>query len=173
LSDANDGVLLMAAALSGSNKILKDLEKSYYLAQDAALNPHSDGELMDLNTEFQALLNEMTRITHSAAFNGILLLVYNGSFDIPVNHGHKYIYVPSADLRPNTLNIQELELSSKQKAQAAFIALSQVIPTVKQYIHSLKMKKPTLEAAAKREAVITSFNLTGDEFIVSRTEAAS
>lgn len=76
-------------------------------------------------------------------------------------------------MTPHALSIETSALWSQQKAQTAFIALSQAIPTVKQYIHSLKMKKPALEAAAKREAVITSFDLTGDEFIVSRTEAAS
>ena len=83
IRNANDGISLAQTAEAGMNVITGHLQRMRDLAVQAASGQYDSGNRAALDTEFQQLASEISRVVSATNFNGQQLL--NGDFSDGVN----------------------------------------------------------------------------------------
>jgi len=87
MRNANDGISVAQTAEAGLASISDHLQRMRELATQAASGQYSSTDQAALNTEFQALNSEVTRVLGATAFNGQSLLVSSASSNYATTSG--------------------------------------------------------------------------------------
>src|SRR5204862_4747685 len=74
IRNANDGISLAQTAEGALATVTEALQRMRELAVQAANGSNGTGDLANLNSEYQALSSEITRIASQTKFNGIAIL---------------------------------------------------------------------------------------------------
>lgn len=172
ITDPNDGKIFLDTVESVGNNLVDILKRMHSLAKNVANGASSNEDLNYLNTQFSALLADIDRISIDTNFNGIS--IYN-VYALTITHIpiHKNTYTESIPVKLiNTttgnlgLNINELTIYSSEHAQAALLPLENAKTKIMDEIAEIRRIRPSVEAAARDEEIMTSFDLTGPQFIV-------
>ena len=89
IRNANDGISMSQTAEGGLQEVSNMLQRMRELAVQSANGTNSDSDRQNLDAEFQALDDEITRIAATTSFNGVSLLNATGSvaFQVGANNG--------------------------------------------------------------------------------------
>jgi flagellin len=135
------------------NDTLSILQRMREIADQGANGTYSTTDLSNLNTEFQALDNEVNRVANSVNFNGISLLNNStGSLSIQVGTGNTSndrltLTLTNATTGSAGLNIASLDVTSNGNAQSALDTLNTAIQTVTTGLAQLGANESNLQAA--------------------------
>ncbi len=90
IRNANDGISLAQTAEGGLQEVSNMMQRMRELAVQSANGTNSDSDRLNLDAEFQALDDEITRISEVTAFNGSAILGADAgavSFQVGANSG--------------------------------------------------------------------------------------
>ncbi len=163
--NGNDGISLVQTAQAGMSSITNLLTQMSGLASQASSGTYSSTQLGNINTQFQALLNEVNRVASTSSFNGVNLLDGStGSISIQVGSGNTSndrLSVTLSDLTTGSagLNIASLSVATNGNAQSALAALKTAVNTVSDSFAQLGANQVNLTAAVgNAEAVAGSLD---------------
>jgi flagellin len=137
--NANDGISLIQTAEGGMNEIQNMLIRMRELGVQAASDTIGPKERVYLDIEYQALKDEIDRVSYATEFNGIQLLDGTGGIlEIQINTGGGNILGVDrleynsfkADVKTNRLGVSELALDTKVGAQHSLTAIENAIDYV-------------------------------------------
>ena len=104
-SNASDGIALLQIAEGAANEMCAILQRMRELAVQSANDTLTSTERTYTNTEFQALMSEISRISQATQYNGMTLLdgdAANGSFG--VSGGQNSVLHIGANNNSNNIN---------------------------------------------------------------------
>jgi flagellin len=130
--NAQDGVSLAQTAEGALGEVSNNLLRMRELAVQAANGTLTTADRATLDTEFQALITEIDRVSGQTTFNGVNLL--DGSttsldIQVGVNSGET-ISVTLSDTTATTLSINTEDVTSAANAGTALTAIDAAIDTV-------------------------------------------
>ncbi|MAZ48901.1 MAG: flagellin FliC [Halobacteriovoraceae bacterium] len=135
--NANDGISMVQTAEGGLDEISNMLTRLRELSIQAASDTVGDTERQFTNKEYQALKQEIERISQVTEFNGTKLLSGEGrilDFQIGVNNDQfqdRITYDSAAqNARLEGLGITDIGVSNKEGAQESLAAIDQAIERV-------------------------------------------
>jgi flagellin len=129
--NAQDGISLAQTAEGALNEVSNNLIRMRELAIQAANGTLSTEDRAVIDTEFQALDNEINRIAGETSFNGVSLLNASGNVAIQVGlDTGDTINVGTQDVTSTTLAIGSLDTTSAANASTALAALDTAIDSV-------------------------------------------
>jgi flagellin len=136
--NAQDGVSLVQVAEGALSEISNILIRMRELSVQAASDTIGNNERQFLDREFQHLLDEIDRISHSTRFNGVPLLNGSGStFDVQIGTGNNSLVdriqlfdANGADINAVALGINLANVSDKLSAQNSLGTLDSAISSV-------------------------------------------
>jgi len=103
------------------------------LAEQAATGTYTSAQRSLMQSEFDEMRNEITRIAEATEFNGIKGLNASGSVTVHFGAGNSsaedYYSVTKYDLDANGLSIDSLNIATQASAQAALTAIDSAIST--------------------------------------------
>ena len=128
--NAQDGISLLQTAEGGMQNIDNLLVRMKQLAEQASTGTYSSAQRSIMDSEFDELAAEITRIAGSAEFNGTSLL-NSASGTVAVNFGAvtDQISVSMKDMTASGLSINTLNIDTAASAQAALASLDTAIGT--------------------------------------------
>jgi len=128
--NAQDGISLLQTAEGGMQNIDNLLVRMKQLAEQAATGTYSSAQRSIMDSEFDVLAAEITRIAGSAKFNGTSLL-NSATGTIAVNFGASTdtITVNMKDMTASGLSISTLNINTAASAQAALTTMDTAIGT--------------------------------------------
>lgn len=126
--NAQDGISLLQTAEGGMQNIDNLLVRMKQLAEQASTGTYSSAQRSIMDSEFDELSAEITRIAGSAEFNGTSLL-NSATGSIAVNFGDSsdQITVDMKDVTASGLSINTLNIDTAASAQAALSVLDTAI----------------------------------------------
>jgi len=86
IRNANDAVSMIQTADGALSIIDKKLTRMKELAEQAATGTYTSDQRLIIDSEYQAMASEITRIASATDFNGIYLL--NGNLSSSIHNGH-------------------------------------------------------------------------------------
>jgi flagellin len=129
--NAQDGISMIQTAEGALNEVSNLLGRMRELAVQAANGTLSTADRTTINTEFQAIDDEINRVGGTTEFNGISLLNADSTSKIQVGiDANQTIDVVTADMRSTALAIGVLDTTSAANANAAITALDTAIDSV-------------------------------------------
>jgi flagellin len=132
--NAQDGISLVQTAEGAMNETSNILNRLRELAIQSSNGTLSDTDRATIDTEAQALIEEIDRIASGTEFNGVNLLDgTNASVGIQVgidSGGTNVLSVNFSDATAATLGVDSLDLSDTTGASAALSALDTAIDTL-------------------------------------------
>jgi flagellin len=132
--NANDGVSMVQTAESAMLGTLNNIQRMREIANEGSTGTLDTEDLANLNSEYQALLNEVERISATTTFNGISLLANStGSVSIHVgqnNTTNDSISVTLTKTDTTTLAIDGTAVTSNTLAGTALGLLDTAIGTL-------------------------------------------
>ncbi len=128
--NAQDGISLLQTAEGGMQNIDNLLVRMKQLAEQAATGTYSSAQRSIMDSEFDVLAAEITRIAGSAKFNGTSLL-NSATGTVSVNFGASTdtITVNMKNMTASGLSISTLNINTAASAQAALTTLDTAIGT--------------------------------------------
>ncbi len=129
--NAQDGISLVQTAEGALNEVSNLLGRMRELAVQSANGTLSTADRATINTEFQAIDAEITRVGTQTGFNGLKLLNAAATASIQIGiDANQTIDVVMADMRSTALAVDVLDTTSATNANAAITALDLAIDTV-------------------------------------------
>jgi flagellin len=129
--NAQDGISLVQTAEGALNEVSNILGRMRELSVQGASGTLSSSDRTTINTEFQALDDEINRIAGQTEFNGISLLNAATTTSIQVGiDASQTIDVATADMDSAALGISSLTTTDTTTANAAITALDAAIDSV-------------------------------------------
>ena len=131
--NAQDGISLAQTAEGALNEVSNILGRMRELGMQAANGTLSDADRATINTEFQALDNEIQRISDTTEFNGVALLQTDGTVAIQVgidSGATNVININTVATDSTDLSTASLETLSIGSANTAISAIDTAIDLV-------------------------------------------
>lgn len=135
--NANDGISMIQVAEGGMNEISNILIRLRELSVQAASDTVGDTERSFSDKEFQSLVDEVNRISNVTEFNGRKLLDGSGDtfdFQVGTNSNDEQSVIQykagQTDVKASALNIDGLNVSSKDDAQSNLSTLDDAMNTL-------------------------------------------
>ncbi len=130
--NAQDAISMLQTAEGALQTVDEAVIRMKELAEQAATGSYSDDQRAILDAEFQAMADEIDRISNSTAFNSIKLLnSASGSVVIHFGSGNTdnvdKITLNTVDTTKSGLGIDSLSLASQESAQAALSTIADAI----------------------------------------------
>ncbi|OGQ98132.1 MAG: hypothetical protein A2284_18290 [Deltaproteobacteria bacterium RIFOXYA12_FULL_61_11] len=129
----SSGLAVLNTADGAASEVGNILQRQRELALQASNGVLSDRDRNTLNVEFQALNEELDRISSQTSFNGQPLLngqgLGSGSTTVAVGE-NQHIALPSMDLRTSALGVSSLDLSTQEGAANALEGLDSALSEV-------------------------------------------
>lgn len=149
--NANDGVNLVQTAQGAMQVILSDLQTMNQLAVQAANGTNGTSDLSALDTQYQALITEIGRVSQSTNFNGVNILG-GGSIAIQIGAGNTANDTISLTLTSTStgsagLAISGTDLTSNANALTAIGSLGLAIQSITTGLATLGANAVNLQAA--------------------------
>jgi flagellin len=129
--NAQDGISLVQTAEGALSETTSNLTRMRELAVQASNGTLNTTDRTTINTEFSALISEITRIANQNDFNGIALL--NGTSTVNIQVGIESGQTIGISLTSNTaasLGVSALSTTTMTNAQAALATLDTAINSV-------------------------------------------
>jgi flagellin len=135
IRNANDGVSVIQTAEAAANEVSSILDRMRELAVQASSETLHDDERAYLNTEAQALSDEVERIANSNSFNGISLSAAAGTLDVQVGvdaSSNSRVTITLGDLSTDNLSVEttDIVLTAASTAQTAITTIDAAIDSV-------------------------------------------
>jgi flagellin len=135
IRNANDAISLLQVADGGAGQITDNLQRMRELAVQSANGTLNSGDRGNLQVEFQALNDEIGRLSDATKFNGLDLLNSSATatFTFQVGAGttgDNQITVDTKDLSATGLAIDSLDISAAGGGLTAITALDSAIDTI-------------------------------------------
>jgi flagellin len=130
--NAQDGISLAQTAEGALNEVSNLLGRMRELSVQAANGTLSTADRSTIDTEFQALDDEINRIATQTTFNGINLLdgsVTTTSIQVGINSA-EVIDIVNQDAQSSNLSISSLDVTTSGNASAALAAIDSAIDTI-------------------------------------------
>ena len=168
--NGQDGVNLVSTAAGAMQVILNDLQTMNSLAVQAANGTNSSASLSDMDAQYQALLNEIGRVTQSINFNGVNVLS-GGSISIQIGAGNSSNDTISLSLQNTAtgsagLNISGTSISVGSNALIAIGSLTSAISTVTTGLATLGAEQANLQAAIQSNtSYVTSLSASASSIM--------
>jgi flagellin len=173
--NTQDGVSLAQSAEGALNEVHAALSRMRELAVESANGVLSQADRDNLDTEFQALKDEITRIASATNFNGTSLLASAQTVTIQVDVGTNAsvdtIDIALTDSTAAGLSIDALDITSVANATDAITALDTAVDAVSTSRASLGAVQNRLEAAGRNLGVQIE-NLTAAESRIRDADVA-
>jgi flagellin len=149
--NGQDGINAINTAQGAMQSILNNLQTMNSLAVQAANGTNSSSDSTNLDTQYQALLGEIDRLSAKVKFNGVALL-NGGSIGIQIgdsNTSNDTISVALTNTTSGTagLSIAGSSLTSTTNASAAIGSLGTAIQTLTTGLATLGAYQSNLQAA--------------------------
>jgi flagellin len=129
--NAQDGISLAQTAEGALNEVSNNLVRMRELAVQAANGTLSTDDRAVIDTEFQALLEEVDRTAGETSFNGVQLLDTTADIDIQVGlDSGDTIAIETQDVTTATLGIDGEDLTSTTNASDALALIDDAINSV-------------------------------------------
>ena len=139
MRNANDGISLSQVAEGGLNEVGNMMQRMRELAVQSANGTNSASDRDNLNEEYQALADEITRIGQTTAFNGVKVIGSGAgsfSFQVGANAGEQ-LTVSTTNTASNAAiasavnaSISGASTTGISNATAAIVALDDAIDAV-------------------------------------------
>ena len=133
IRNANDAINMLQTYDGAAQVIDEKLIRMKELAEQAATGTYSSTQRALMQSEFEQMRNEITRIAAATDFNGIKGLNSSGTVTIHFGSGNSsaedYYSVTKYDLTANTLGLDTLSIASQASAQAALSTIDTAIST--------------------------------------------
>lgn len=174
--NGQDGINMLRTAQGSLQVIMDNLQRMSTLAVQASNGSNGSADLSKLNTEYQSLLSEITRVGNVTKFNGVDI-VNGGSMTIQIGNGstaNDYVSVTLADVGTGTadLNIAGTDVTTRTNAQTAITRMNTAIGTLTTSLATLGAQETNLTSAIKsNETYIT--NLTAARGAIIDTDYAA
>jgi len=113
IRNANDGISLSQVAEGGLNEVGNMLQRMRELAVQSANGTNSESDRANLNEEYTALAEEVTRISETTQFNGIKVIGSGAnafSFQVGANAGEQ-LDVATSNITTNSAMVTALATS--------------------------------------------------------------
>ena len=151
--NTQDGVSLVQSAEGAMGEINGNLSRMRELAIQAANGTYSTEDRAIMDTEFQALIEEIDRISGSAQFNGIPLLDGSAA-NVPIQVGTNLterIDIPLADTTAANLGLDDASfaLTTQSEAEEILDDLDIVIDSVNTQRGQLGVSQNRLESSMR------------------------
>ncbi|MFQ6334462.1 flagellin [Methylophilus sp. 3sh_L] len=148
IRNSNDAISYLQVTEGGLSKATDALQRMRELAVQAANGSYGSGDRANLDTEFQQLTQELTRLSTSTQFNG--LNVFGGSgYTFQIGSG-------SAD----TLQVSSVTAASVSGSVATASAATAAITAIDAQLDTVNTSRASLGAYQNRfEAVISSLQV--------------
>jgi len=175
--NANDGVSMLQIAEGALNETSGILIRLRELAMQSANGTLGQGERDTLNDEFQALIEEVSRIAAVTEFNGTKMLQGGSStsvvFQVGTNNtSDDRITVTGVDATASGIGVAGLAITSVSGAQAALSAIDSAIDTVSNLRAQFGAAQNRLESTIRSIAVAIE-NTTAAESRIRDVDVAS
>ena len=172
--NASDGIALIQTTEGAMEEINNMLVRMKELAEQSATGTVNTTERSYLNEEYQALRQEITRISDATKFNDTNLLDGTLSIDLQVgvsNGGTDTIKVSVQDVSSTALSLTS-SISTVTNAKAALVAASNAINTVSTRRSGLGSLQNRLESIVNNIGTVVE-NLTGAESRIRDVDIAA
>ncbi|MCC7011032.1 MAG: flagellin FliC [Planctomycetes bacterium] len=132
MRNSQDGVSLAQTAEGALQEVSNNLTRMRELAVQASNGTLTTADRATLNTEFQALVTEIGRVSSQTTFNGVNLLDGStSSLDVQVGiDANETISVSLSDITSTTLGINSSSITSASNASTAISAIDGAIDDV-------------------------------------------
>ena len=172
--NANDGIALIQTAEGAMEETNNMLVRMKELSEQASTGTVGSTERGYLNEEYQALRNEITRISDATKFNDTHLL--NGSLSVDVQIGisnstNDELKISIQDVSASALSLTS-SISTVTNAQAALVAATNAISTVSTRRSGLGSLQNRLESVVANIDTVVE-NLTGAESRIRDVDIAA
>ena len=132
--NAQDGISLLQTAEGALSVVDEKLVRMKELAEQAATGTYNSSQRSMMNSEFQALADEIERIGKATEFNGIKVLdSASGTVKIHFGTGNAaaedYVNINLTDCTKSGLGVSSLVLTSAASAAAALSTMDSAIAT--------------------------------------------
>ena len=130
--NAQDGVSLAQTAEGALQEVSNNLTRMRELAVQASNGTLTTADRATLDTEFQALVTEIGRVSSQTTFNGVSLLdgtTTSLSVQVGINSGET-IAVSLSDMTATTLGVVGEDVTNVTNASAALTAIDSAIDSV-------------------------------------------
>lgn len=132
--NSNDGISLVQTAEGALNEVSGILVRMRELAVQSANGTTSNSDKETLDSEFQQLAGEITRIADSTEFNGTALLTSSSALSIQVGSGTSSgvdtVSVTLSNVSASSLGVSGLDIGSGGSTTSAITAIDSAIDTV-------------------------------------------
>ena len=171
--NAQDGVSLVQTAEGALGEVSGNLIRMRELAVEAANGTLNLADRASLDSEFQALNDEIERVADQTEFNGISLLnsASTVSIQVGVDSGQT-IDITTADLQTTALGTAGLDVTLSANASTALGALDAAIDAVVTQRGAFGASQNRLQSAM-RSIATNSENLAGAESRIRDVDVAS
>jgi flagellin len=130
--NAQDGVSLVQTAEGALQEVSNNLNRMRELAVQASNGTLTAADRTTLDTEFQALVTEIGRVSSQTTFNGVALLdgsTTSLSVQVGVNSGES-IALSLSDMTTTALSVNTLDVTTDTNASSAISAIDSAIDSV-------------------------------------------
>jgi len=131
--NANDAISMLQTFDGAAQVIDEKLIRMKELAEQAATGTYTSAQRSLMQSEFDEMRNEITRIAEATEFNGIKGLNDTGTVTVHFGAGNSsaedYYAVTKYDLDASGLSIDSLSIATQASAQAALTAIDSAIST--------------------------------------------
>jgi flagellin len=130
--NANDAISMAQTAEGALDEVTNMLQRMRELAIQAANDTNTTADRASLDDEFQALDNEINRISQDTTFNGVNVLTAatTMTFQVGADAGNTISADVGADMSSATLGIDTDAVTSQALASTAITAIDTAISTV-------------------------------------------
>ena len=167
IRNASDAISLSQTAEGALGKIADSLQRMRELAVQSANATNSDSDRLNLDTEFQALNEEVTRVLTGTKFNGTAVLDAAGTLDFQVganNSATDKISVTTTDLTAGT-GVSAVTGGSITTAAASLTAMDDIDDALTE----ISTARASFGATQNRfEAVISNLQVNAENQAASR-----
>jgi flagellin len=172
--NAQDGISLAQTEEGALNEVSNMMARMRELAMQASNGTLSTTDRLTIDTEFQALIQEIDRVATQTEFNGITLLDgTNATTDIQVGiDAGQTITITNQDATAATLGIDALDVTDATNANAALTALDTAIDSVNTSRGSLGASQNRLQSSLASILNVRE-NLSASESRIRDVDVAS
>lgn len=162
IRNANDGISLSQVAEGGLNEVGNMLQRMRELAVQSANGTNSESDRANLNEEYGALAEEVTRISQTTQFNGIKVIgsgANSFSFQVGANAGEQ-LAVQTSNIVSNAAMVTALATSIGGASTAGIGAASAAITALDGAITAITTNRAQYGAIQSRfESAINNLQI--------------
>jgi flagellin len=170
--NAQDGISMLQTMEGALATIDSCLVRMKQLAEQASTGSYSSAQRTIMDSEFDEMINEISRISSSTDFNGINMLNNSATVSIHFGDATDKIDIAGSIMTSSGLGITNLTIASDTSAQAALTTLDTAISTKDTARAKFGYKMNRLESTYEVLGIQTE-NLMAAESRISDVDVAS